>query len=191
MDGFDQSTSVIVVAATNRDLEQMIRDGGFREDLFQRLNGFPLEIPPLRQRRDDIPLLTRFFLGAWNRRYGEEKTFDTEMMQMLADYRWPGNVRELEQAVGYACAWSQGPDVSVQALLPRILDSLENSAVLPGADFSIPAAGIKLPGVLFAVEKRYFEEALEKTNGNKERAARLLGLKGPAFRKACRERFGL
>lgn len=103
-----------VIAATNRDLAQMVKDGTFREDLFYRLNVFPIRVPPLRERRDDIPSLARFFLGQNARTLGKSlRDFSEQSIERLVQYSWPGNVRELQNVIERAAILAIGPIVEV------------------------------------------------------------------------------
>jgi formate hydrogenlyase transcriptional activator len=173
---------VRVIAATNRNLEEDVRMGRFRSDLFYRLNVFPLEIPPLRDRRIDIPPLVMFYLTRFCRRLGKEVKFvGQETMDHLADYPWPGNVRELQNVVERAVVLSQGPILQLdQDLLPvlvsgRGLETAETPTL--GAPPVRPApSGI---ATLEEVERGHILVALQETNGVIEGprgAARILNL---------------
>ncbi|MFO7767507.1 MAG: sigma-54 dependent transcriptional regulator [bacterium] len=160
---------VRVLAATNRDLHDLVSREEFREDLFYRLNVFPIHIPPLRSRREDIPLLARHFLEE----HGRENTFTDEVMRMLVAYPWPGNVRELENIIERALILA-GPGNEV---LPEHLSTLEGRGMrpMPGQEEEGPPVHIPEEGVdLEEVEKRHILEALRKADGNKSEAARLL-----------------
>ncbi|TVR07063.1 MAG: sigma-54-dependent Fis family transcriptional regulator [Spirochaetaceae bacterium] len=185
---------VRIIAATNRDLEAMIENGGFRRDLYERLNQTTIELPPLRERTEDIPALTEKFLADWNSRYHESKSLSAEVVEQFRAYPWPGNVRELENAVIAMCAASRG-DIATTAVLPAALAAYARShGSGSGGDTSrrieIPADGLNIRVMLAEIERAYYENALQRTGGNAERAAALLGISGHAFRKAMRERFG-
>jgi transcriptional regulator with GAF, ATPase, and Fis domain len=106
--------NVRIIAASNRNLEEEIRDGRFREDLFYRLNVFPITIPPLRQRKEDIPLLVKFFVTKYNKKSGKKiDTVTKETLNTLQEYHWPGNVRELESVIERAVITSQGNALQV------------------------------------------------------------------------------
>jgi two-component system response regulator HydG len=137
----------------------------FREDLFYRLNVVPLRVPPLRERREDIPLLAAHFLERRNRRSGVEKRFTVEAMGRLLEHDWPGNVRELENMVEQAAALSDGPVIGPQD-------------VLPGAGrgaIEVTGAGT-LAEVVAATERRAIEAALLRCGGDQARVARELGI---------------
>ncbi len=191
--GYDHAVKVDVrlIAATNRDIEQMIEDGSFRRDLFERINTVTLELPALRERCDDIPSLASLFLDDWNRSYHESKTLSEAVLKYFLDYPWPGNVRELQNAVQSMAALghSPGTELDVDLLPPKILIFFNQGRDRPEVEIDIPRDGINLKAWLFQMEKRFYTKALERTGGNKEEAAELLQLNAPAFRKALRERF--
>ncbi len=112
--------NVRILAATNRDLEQAVAQGTFRWDLYFRLNVLSLKIPPLGDRRQDIPLLTGYFLERLSRTSGPERTLDDDAMKALLAYDWPGNVRELENCLERACAFTSGPVIHVADLSSAI-----------------------------------------------------------------------
>jgi two-component system, NtrC family, response regulator HydG len=156
---------VRVIAATNQDLKRAMAERRFREDLFYRLNVVPLRVPPLRERREDIPLLAAHFLERRNRRGGEEKRFTLEALGRLLEHDWPGNVRELENMVEQAAALSDGPLIGPQD-------------VLPGAGRAA-AEGIgagTLADAVAATERRAIEAALLRCGGDQARVARELGI---------------
>jgi len=148
------------ICATNRDLELAVKEGDFREDLFYRLNVFVINVPPLRERRGDIPILARHFLAKYARAMSKQVTdFDSEALLRLEMYRWPGNVRELENAVERAVVVTRSNTIQ-----PRDLPELECSVTDP-ADLSMDA-----------VERRHMAQVLQQTGGNVTRAAELLGI---------------
>ena len=170
---------VRVVAATNRNLKEMIDRGEFREDLFYRLNVFPVQIPPLRERREDIPLIAAAVLNKFCREQGlPQKTYSLSLLQQLQTLPFPGNVRELENLVQRMVVLS-GPR---QTLLPSDLpaeyatvgEALKPGHPLTGGEW---ADGIPLATVVHSVEKQLILRSLEKTGGNKKRAADLLQIK--------------
>jgi DNA-binding NtrC family response regulator len=172
---------VRIIAATNRNLEDTVRDGRFRTDLFYRLNVVPIHLPPLRERRDDIALLVEHFIGDFSRIYGvEPKRVTPEAMRCIVDYSWPGNIRELQNAIERAFALSSEPEIAPQDLPP---------AVLRGASPEVSAeAGDVLP--LDEMEKRAIMAALHRSRGNKNEAARILGIdRQRLYRKI--EKYGL
>jgi DNA-binding NtrC family response regulator len=158
---------VRIIAATNRDLDGAIKEGRFREDLYHRLNVIPITLPPLRERKEDIPALAGYFL----RRFAREakKTFgeiDPEVMEKLSAYGWPGNVRELANVIERAVVLGQGPKITVQELPPRIL-----CAALTERD-----ANVSYHKAVDAYRRQLIIKALTQTRGNHAAAAKLLGL---------------
>jgi DNA-binding NtrC family response regulator len=168
---------VRVIAATNSDLGRMVATGQFREDLFYRLNVIPVELPPLRDRKEDIPLLAQHFVEkyAGNRGTKSPLTIAQGAMRRLMAYAWPGNVRQLENAIEHAIAFSGGrPQIDVGDLPPDIQQAQELALASP---VTLPEDGMNLDTFIGQVERQLIERSLERTGGNKGRAARLLGLK--------------
>jgi two-component system, NtrC family, response regulator AtoC len=168
----DLHVDVRIIAATNRDLEYAMEQASFREDLYYRFNVFPILIPPLRERREDIPLLAEHFLGAFCRetRRGNIR-FSTAATQKMVQYAWPGNVRELRNVVERALLLVEGDEIAG--------DDILLGRVAAGAARDKAPAGIVLPPEgcsLDDVEKTLVRQALERTNGNRTRAAELLGV---------------
>jgi DNA-binding NtrC family response regulator len=162
-----------VVAATHRDLESAIRTGGFRQDLFFRLNVVQLKLPPLRERKSDIPLLVHSFLEKFGESQPPLRTISEDAMRRLMAYDWPGNVRELENAIERAVALGSGP-ILHPADLPTNLQHASGEAA-PDADEVVP---------LEELERRAIVRALRETGGDKLAAARLLGIgKTTLYRK--------
>jgi two-component system response regulator PilR (NtrC family) len=160
---------VRVVAATNRDLEREVREGRFREDLFYRLNVIPIVLPPLRERRTDIPLLVDHFL-AKHGEPGRTRVIAPEALEALVVYSWPGNVRELESAVERMLLLADGDLVRLDDLPPAV--RMRSRALVGELPIEIPDEGLDLDGL----ERSLILRALEKSEGNVTRAARLLGL---------------
>jgi two-component system response regulator HydG len=157
---------VRIIAATNQDLRRAIAEKRFREDLFYRLNVVPLRIPPLRERREDIPLLARHFLDRHNRRNGGAKRWTVDALAHLLEHDWPGNVRELENVVAQAAALSEGPEI-------RTGD----------ATFGLDTRGrdrggdrVTLAQAVEAAERRTIEAALVRCAGDQGRVARELSI---------------
>ncbi|MDT7602829.1 MAG: hypothetical protein QOF61_826 [Acidobacteriota bacterium] len=171
---------VRIIAATNVDLKEAVRQGSFREDLYYRLAVVPIELPPLRERREDVMALTQHFI----RKYDEENsrrvadTVAPEVLALLEAYTWPGNVRELENVIERAVVIAPGDEVTRECLPAEIADPQRSL----GASTSAGAAGIDVSrGIDFYDEVRRFEidiirRALEQTGGHQSRAARLLGM---------------
>ena len=176
---------VRVIAATNRDLEKAIAAGEFREDLFYRLSVIPMHVPALRDRRDDIPLLSRHFLESFRNSMGKKiDGISPDAMRKLESYDWPGNVRELENTIERAVALESGTEISVTVLPDRIADSLAVSVVAAGMSngAEIPGEGIDFERVVSETEKRYLQAALEKAGGVRTHAAELLKISYRSFR---------
>ncbi|HEY7179821.1 MAG TPA: sigma-54 dependent transcriptional regulator [Blastocatellia bacterium] len=165
----EKSVDLRVVAATNRDLEQDVRDGRFREDLFWRLNVIRLEVPPLRERPVDIPLLVEHFVNKTTEA-GKRPPLDvsSESLAILTAYSWPGNVRELENAIERAVAFARGTVITPADLPKRVRTSGGASALI--------ARSIEQNMTLRELEREYILGVLRRTGGNKSRAAELLGL---------------
>jgi two-component system response regulator AtoC len=179
----DVKVDVRVIAATNRDLDRSISEGKFRADLFYRLNIFPIYLPPLRERMEDLPMFVAHFLKRNARKYRRTFTGITrKAMAKLQEYDWPGNVRELRNVFERACALSAGPEIGDQDL------TFWRMGAQPEQRKSIllPPGGV----ILDDVEKELVQQALERTGGNQTLAAGLLGIS--RFRLRSRiKRFGL
>src|SRR6059058_2587858 len=161
---------VRVVAATNRDLRAMVADGRFRDDLYYRINVLSVDVPPLRERRDDIPVLIDYFLKKHTRNTSRLiKGLAPETRRMLLDYGWPGNVRQLESAIERAILLCEGDHITPDDLPSEIRQ--ETSAVSTGG-FKLPAEGINFE----EVEKNLILQAMDQTDYNITKAAKLLGL---------------
>jgi two-component system response regulator HydG len=169
--------NVRILAATNRDLEQAVAQGTFRRDLYFRLNVLSLRIPPLRERRQDIPLLAAHFLERLSRASGHERSVSDEAMKALLAYDWPGNVRELENCLERACAFTTGPMIQV-ADLPSSIHSAPGTMPI-----GIEGTTTKiLP--MAELEKQTILNTITQLNGDKLLAARLLGIgKTTLYRK--------
>ena len=162
-----QKVEVRVIAATNRDLKQMVTEGKFQEDLYYRLNVIPIAIPPLRERRDDIPVLIDHFVDKHRQRTGKRiDTIEDDVVKALQRYEWPGNVRELENTIERAVVLSTSPVITTASIS------------LLGAT-STPASGLpsmRLHQNLEWVERETIRRALEQSNGVKKEAAELMGI---------------
>jgi two-component system response regulator HydG len=159
---------VRLLAATNRDLDEEIKRGTFRGDLFYRLNVIALHLPPLRERREDIPLLAEHFLHrSAAQGGGEPKRLGPSALEVLQSYDWPGNVRELENALERAVILTRGPVIDVPALPVRVVERKAR----PLVSEATPANP-----TLDAVERAYIMWVLQSEGGNKSRAAEVLGI---------------
>ena len=162
---------VRIIAATNRDLDELVRTGLFREDLFYRLNVIPITVPPLRERREDIPALIELFLNKFNDKYRLQKTIGREAVDWLVTYDWPGNVRELQNIVERMVVLSRDDVIGPDAL-PLQLKAVGK----PEGDFHVDVSGVvPLKDALYEVEKKLVIKALQKY-GTTRRAAEALGV---------------
>jgi DNA-binding NtrC family response regulator len=169
---------VRVIAATNSDLVKMVADGRFREDLYYRLNVIPVRLPPLRDRKEDIPLLVQHFLDRFCRELSPPRqgmTVSQQAMRQLMAYAWPGNVRQLENALERAVALSAGRTQIELVDLPEDVQELGDTPA--AGPFTLPESGIDLQEYVGNVERELIRQSLERTGGNKGRAAQLLNLK--------------
>ena len=170
---------VRIVAATNADLESLVADGRFREDLFYRLNVVRLHLPPLRERREEIPPLVEHYLRAFAEQQKKGRlTLDDETLEYLVLYRWPGNVRQLVNEISRIVAYAEADSTIVPALLsPEVQASRRTVRVMPGEE---PEIRVRLDQPLGdavdAIERMMVLRALERAHGNYENAARLLGI---------------
>ena len=168
---------VRVIAATNADLGRMVAEGGFREDLYYRLNVIPVTLPPLRDRREDIPLLVQHFLQKFCNEAGRPvMTVSQAAMRPLMTYAWPGNVRQLENAMERAVALSgQRSQIEIGDLPPDIQQASDAGDLIPG--LALPDDGLDFDAFISRIEHEVIRRALERTGGNKAAAATVLNLK--------------
>ncbi|MEE8300035.1 MAG: sigma-54 dependent transcriptional regulator [Desulfatiglandales bacterium] len=171
----ERKVDVRFISASNKDLEQEVMDGGFREDLFFRLNVIEVSIPPLREREGDLPLLAQHFLGKYSKELGKDiKKVSTYAMDILSQYTFPGNVRELENIIERSVALETSNIVLPQSL------TLSNFKKVRGDEnrrrTDIGYEGIKLDAVMAEIEREYILKAMEVAHGSKQRAAELLGI---------------
>jgi two-component system response regulator PilR (NtrC family) len=188
----DVSVDVRILSATNRELEQEVINHRFREDLFYRLNVIHIHVPPLRERREDIPLLAAHFLTKYSARLGKEITALSKFaLEMLADYDFPGNVRELENIIERSVALESSRIVMPESLAlsthRRRERREEEEAAAEGdgggaPDFGFPREGFCMDALIESIERRLIERALEKAGGVKQKAAELLGISLRSFR---------
>jgi two-component system response regulator HydG len=175
-----------ILAATNRDLSVMVEQGRFRKDLYYRLNVVSLKIPPLRERRQDVPLLTAHFLERIGKEYGKKFELGDEALRVLADYDWPGNVRELENALERACSFASGETVQLGDLPTQLQDfRMQQRRLTVPLRQTLQAAAAQ-PGVtsLAEMEKQAILDTIRRLKGDKLQAARLLGIgKTTLYRK--------
>ena len=160
-----------MIAATNRDLEAEVARGAFRADLFYRLNVIQVWIPPLRHRREDIPLLAEHFLRHFAAEHGRIAQLSAEAMRKLESYDFPGNVRELENMIERAIALSSNPLIGASDL-----PDVRAQRHAPELPIDLPAEGVDLDRLLTDYERAWVVRALERTGGIRKRAATLLGI---------------
>jgi DNA-binding NtrC family response regulator len=174
------NVDVRIIAATNKDLTELVASGRFREDLFYRINVIPIPLPPLRARLEDIAPLTQHFIGKICKEQKiPEKKISTEAMRLLEAYPWPGNVRELENSLERTVALEAGPVITVSSLPEAIALGVKTRV----PDFeSLPQEGINLESYLEAVGKRLMREALDRCEGVQTKAAELLHMSFRSFR---------
>ncbi|MBP2652819.1 MAG: domain S-box [Firmicutes bacterium] len=163
-----------VIAATNRDLEKMITDGTFRQDLYYRLNIVPLNLPPLRERKDDIIVLAEKFLAQFSEESGDQVTLAPEVVRILAEYDWPGNVRELQNAMEHASIVRSGAQIEVQHLPTYLRTLYQEHQPLQEKPCDAKEA-------LANLERELMVEALAKNRNNRSAAMRELGMSRRAF----------
>ena len=166
--------NVRILSATNRKLDEMAREGRFREDLYYRLNVIPIAVPPLRERLDDIPLLARHFVHSHAKKLGRGPLqLNHAALDALTAYSWPGNVRELQNVLERAAALCNGATIELDDL-PRTVQTV---AAVPARDGAhLPAAGLDLESLISDIETNLIQQALTKARHSQKRAAQLLGL---------------
>jgi transcriptional regulator with PAS, ATPase and Fis domain len=170
---------VRIIAATNADLARMVKDGTFREDLYYRLNVIQIELPPLRDRREDIPPLvqhfvTKFATATGPSPGGPQVLVSQDAMRQLMSFSWPGNVRQLENAIERGMALLGGRSTIELSDLPPEIQALPVT-LMPTLEF--PEEGVDLPGMVEQIERDLIARALSRTRGNKAAAAMLLNIK--------------
>jgi two-component system response regulator PilR (NtrC family) len=169
----DIKVDVRIISATNQNLKEKVRKGEFREDLYYRLNVIPIHLPPLRERKEDIPLFINHFISKYAQMFGKEiRDISSYAMELLTNYAFPGNIRELENIIERSVAME-----SSNIILPESLTlHPEASSGVPRFDIEITDKGIDLNAELGKIEKIMIEKALQKTNGSKVKAAELLNV---------------
>ena len=169
---------VRIIAATNRDLSDMVAENQFREDLFYRISVIPLELSPLRHRRDDIPLLADYFLGRLNSSMAKKiDRLSDEALKKIESYDWPGNVRELENAMERAFILETSTELSAQHLPESVATNSRMRALM-----NFPDEGLDLESYVETLQKGFLEEALRRSDGVQVKAAELLRMSYRSFR---------
>jgi two-component system response regulator AtoC len=177
---------VRIITATNKDLEEEVREGDFRRDLFYRIAVVPIHLVPLRQRRDEIPLLVHHFIENYNKKLKlDVHGIEADTMRLLLEYPWPGNVRELENTIERAMVLAEG-----EKLTPADLPTHISSPVAALDNPDLPDDELSVKKHSTVLERRLIKQALERTGGNKTRAADLLELSSRALLYKIRE-YGL
>ena len=170
-----------VIAATNQDLTKAVAEGRFREDLYYRINVIPIVLPPLRDRREDIPFIAEHFLAKYAEQMGKEVTaISRGAMELLGQYDWPGNIRELENVIERAVALEGTPTILPESLPPN-LRQVKARVEQPSSE-TLPAAGFDLEAHVKEIERGYIAQALERAGGVQVKAAELLGMSFRSFR---------
>jgi two-component system response regulator PilR (NtrC family) len=176
----EEAVDVRIIAATNQDLAARIASGDFREDLYYRINVIPINLPPLRQRREDIPPLVEHFLRKFSEQMGmgDPKRISLDAMRLLEGYQWPGNVRELENVIERAIALSPEPTLTTKDLPGQLLDGRPAG----GDAVTLPDDGLDLEGHLERIRAELMTQALDRCGGVQTKAAELLGMSFRSFR---------
>ncbi len=166
-----------IIAATNRDLEEEVREGRFREDLFFRLEAFTLHVPPLRERGEDTALLAAFFLNKHSIRMNKKGLrFSEKALRFIQEYQFPGNVRELENAIERAVTFCDGDTVRYEDLPVRMREHSTSMLRSAGSQPTMPAPLADSLAPLAEIEQRYILHVLDQVGGNKRKAAEVLGI---------------
>ncbi len=169
-----------VIAATNQDLTKMVADGKFREDLFYRINVIPIQLPPLRERGEDIPLLAEYFLTKYRDQMAKDiHGLSQETMDLLEAYDWPGNIRELENVIERAVALEKSQTILPESLPEHIAKRAPKGTAAAGL---LPESGFNLEEHVEGLEKEYITQALVRAGGVQVKAAELLGMSFRSFR---------
>jgi two-component system response regulator PilR (NtrC family) len=181
--GLEELTADIrVIAATNQDLTRAVAEGRFREDLYYRINVIPIALPPLRERREDIPLLAEHFLDKYSEQMGKPITgISRDAMEMLVAHEWPGNIRELENVLERAVALEATPTILPDSLPPTVRGEVSRVPGVPASEL-LPASGFDLEAHVKEIEIGYIAEALKRAGGVQVKAAELLGMSFRSFR---------
>jgi two-component system, NtrC family, response regulator PilR len=181
----EMQADIRVIAATNQDLSKLVAEGRFREDLYYRINVIPIHLPPLRERREDIPLLAEHFLAKYSEQMEKAVTgVSHDALELMMRYDWPGNIRELENTIERAVALEATPTVLPDSLPPSVRGGDTTRAVAVGQPpgDTLPASGFDLEAHVKDIERGYIAEALKRADGVQVKAAELLGMSFRSFR---------
>lgn len=173
----DTKVEVRLIAATNRDLEEMVKKGSFREDLYYRLNVIQIKMPGLRERKEDVALLAKHFLDKYNQRMQKSISgISDDALEILTGYDYPGNVRELENIIERTVALEGGATILPESLPPFVITTTGERKLASAYDIEVTENGVDLERVVEQIEKELIIKALHKTKGVKKHAAKLLGI---------------
>jgi two-component system response regulator PilR (NtrC family) len=179
----EQQADIRVIAATNQDLTRAVAEGRFREDLYYRINVILIALPPLRNRREDIPLLAEHFLAKYAEQMGKSVTgLSRPALEALQRHDWPGNIRELENAIERAVALESTPTILPESLPASVRGGAPRNGGSPVADQPLPGAGFDLEAHVKEIERGYIARALQQAGGVQVKAADLLGMSFRSFR---------
>ncbi|WP_297887852.1 sigma 54-interacting transcriptional regulator [Sulfurihydrogenibium sp.] len=170
------SIDVRIIAATNKNLEKMVYEGTFREDLYYRLNVISIHIPPLRERKEDIPLLIYYFLEKFNKMYGKNLTISKELLEYLQNYDWPGNVRQLQNTIERMVILSKHEKLDFKDLPADIKNKLQNIKTVDLKNKTIDERNLQLSKTVQEIEKEAIEKALKESGYVIKEAAKILGM---------------
>src|SRR3989338_6867308 len=187
----DITVNVRIIAATNKDLMQEVSQGRFREDLYYRLNVIHIQLPPLRERKEDVAILAQHFLEKYNKHLDKDiKKISKEAMDALSGYDYPGNVRELENIIERTVSLERGAAILPESLPPVIFHPSAGIARRGGSEQMVTMDGVNLEEIVGNLEKDLIERALKKAGGVKKRAAKLLGISFRSMRYRL-EKYGM
>jgi len=176
----ESDADVRFIAATNRDLEKLVGEGRFREDLYYRINVIPIHLPPLRERREDIPLLADHFLDRYRTQMNKSvSSISADALRLLERHDWPGNIRELENVIERAVALEPSSAILPESLPAPLRGGGPHNGGRPPA---LPESGFDLEQHVKDLEREYLAEALKKANGVQVKAAEILGMSFRSFR---------
>lgn len=182
----DLKVNTRIISATNRDLKRAINEGKFRSDLYYRLQVIPIYLPPLRERKEDIPLLANHFISVFNREFKKNvKKISRDVEELLMSYSWPGNVRELKNVIERAMLLEAEDELLPEHLPPEITQ-VRTEEPLDGGTNSVSVDEL-FPITLKEMEKLLIEKTLEKTSGNKSKAAKILGISRQTLREKVKQ----
>jgi two-component system response regulator PilR (NtrC family) len=182
----EMQADIRVIAATNQDLAKLVAEGRFREDLFYRINVIGIHLPPLRERREDIPLVAEHFLAKYSEQMGKSiNAISRDALELMQKYDWPGNIRELENTIERAVALESTPTVLPDSLPPQVRAESGRAPVGLASqpiESSLPSSGFDLEAHVQEIERGYLAEALKRAGGVQVKAAELLGMSFRSFR---------